>query len=124
MTLIRRNGESQRAFVERVLREDGRISAYDALYASWYDDGRPTSLTRLAAVIHTLRSEGWEIDAHADRGRLAEYRLRQAPAPDGWRCAVCKSTPATPPVEVLGGMAQAHCGTCAARRFFRRPAAA
>lgn len=80
MTLVIHDGETQTAFVERVLREDGAIATYDVLYALRDDRDRPRSITRLAAVIHTLRHErGWDIaETHAD-GALAEYRVVRAP---------------------------------------------
>lgn len=75
MTLYRREGESQRTMVERALVRDGSVSAYDALYDMEWEDGRKASITRLAAIVHELRSEGWQISEHAGPGRLAVYTL-------------------------------------------------
>lgn len=126
MSLIRRTGETQRAFVERVLREDGSISTYAVLYEATWEDGRRTSITRLAAIVYTLRQEGMAIDERAGLGELATYTLRHAQGPDwqrGWHCATCRSLPATAPVEKLGGFAEAHCPVCGRKSYFRRPAA-
>lgn len=126
MSLIRRSGETQRAFVERVLREDGSISTYDVLYSATYEDGRRTSVTRLAAIVYTLRQEGMAIDERAAHGELATYTLRHAEQPEwrrGWHCATCRSLPSTAPVEKLGGFAEAHCPVCARKSYFRRTAA-
>ena len=72
-------GETQRAYVERVLATEGRISAYDALYRLSYADGSPCSITRLAAIVHTLRHEaGWGIAEFHEAG-LAVYRLTSRP---------------------------------------------
>ena len=76
MTLVIRTGETQRAFVERVLREQGAISAHDAMYALRDESGRPKGITRLAPVIEQLRKAGWPIDTDAPKGAQATYRLR------------------------------------------------
>lgn len=77
MTLTIRHNESQRAFVERVLREQGEISAHEAMFALRDEDGHPKSITRLAAVIDTLRKSGWDIPpAAVVPGQQAVYRLR------------------------------------------------
>lgn len=76
--LYRRRGESQVAFVERVLRERGRISAYEAIYSvSWAEDGSPRGarITRLAVAIHTLRGRGLPIESSGAKGRTATYWL-------------------------------------------------
>jgi hypothetical protein len=125
VTLIRHEGESQKAFVSRVLRRDGRISAHDATYDLRYDDGRPCGITRMAPVIEDLRKAGWAIDTVAPSGEQATYVLREQSEPAwrrGWRCQDCRSLPATEPVLLLGGLGQAHCATCGARRYFRRAA--
>lgn len=127
MTLIRKQHETQRAFVERVLREDGSISAYDVLYDARFEDGGRTSVTRLAAVIFDLRKAGWSIDERASHGSLATYSLSEVKEPAwrrGWHCQTCGSLPATEPVEKLAGFAEAHCPVCARRTYFRRSAAA
>lgn len=80
MSLTIRTGEPQTAFVERVLHEQGRISTFDALYGLSDDKGDRRSITRLAAVIHTLRHDrGWVIDENAAPGELATYRVVRAP---------------------------------------------
>lgn len=127
MTLIRKSHETQRAFVERVLREDGSISAYDVLYEARFEDGGRTSVTRLAAIVYTLRQEGWQIEERATHGSLATYTYRDAKQPEwriGWHCQTCGSLPSTEPVLALGGFGEAHCPVCAKRTYFRRSAAA
>lgn len=118
----RRSRESQRAFVERVLRTEGRIETYDVLYGLAYDDGQKCSITRLAAVICDLRAEGWNI-ATADDGALATYRLVAASEPSApWRCVECGSAAILAVAAVLGGMGQGRCDACHTRRYFRRAA--
>jgi len=120
-------GESQRAFVERALTTEGSISAYDCMYAGRYEDGAPFGITRLAAVIWTLRHEaGWDITEHAPAGQLATYVYRvEADVPAwarGWECSSCHGLPSSEPQELLGGMGFAICGTCGERKHFRRAA--
>ena len=76
MTLTIYTGETQRAFVERTLREQGEISAHAAMYKLRDADGYPRGITRLAPVIETLRKAGWDITTHAPSGEQAVYRLR------------------------------------------------
>lgn len=77
----RQAGETQRAYVERVLAAEGRIATYDVLYGLSYADGQKCSITRLAAIIHTLRHEaGWTIAEGHENG-LAVYRLVAAAGP-------------------------------------------
>jgi hypothetical protein len=77
MTLTIHSGETQRSFVERVLREQGEISAHAAMFDLRDEDGRPKSITRLAAVIDGLRKAGWDIPpANAAPGQQAVYRVR------------------------------------------------
>lgn len=77
----REPGETQRAYVERVLTTEGRFATYDALYSLAYSNGMKCAITRLAAIIHTLRHEaGWAIDESHENG-LAVYRLVAAPGP-------------------------------------------
>lgn len=132
----RHPGETQRAYVERVLLTERRIRTYDVLYSLAYDDGRKCSISRLAAVIHTLRHDaGWEIAESHDDG-LAVYRLVAAPegaVPEharprapwqaGWSCPTCGGVPASEPEALLGGIGRAHCATCHAPRLFRKAAA-
>lgn len=118
MTLVRRNGETQRAFVERTLRERGTVATYDLLYNARGEDGRPTSVTRLAAIVHQLRTDGWEITTVDSPGMLAFYRLISSPH-RGWKCAACGSRPVYDPAPVLGGMAQGKCPKCGAAAAFR-----
>lgn len=77
MTLTIRLGETQRAFVERTLREQGEISAHAAMFDLYTEAGHKASITRLAPVIDTLRNrDGWDITTHAPSGEQAVYRLR------------------------------------------------
>lgn len=141
MTLTRRLRETQISFVARVLIEQGRVDVYDLLYASAYEDGRKTSVTRSASVIWTLRHEfGWSIDTAEHQGAVASYVLRArpeakvahiapraVPAPRswqaGWSCMSCGQRPQSEPQERLAGMAEAVCEGCRQRRYFRRAAA-
>lgn len=127
MTLVIRSGETQRAFVERVLREQGRISTHEAMFALVDEAGYSRSVTRLAPVIETLRKAGWDIVTDAPHGQQAIYIHRPAkPLPEwqrGWTCQDCRSVPATEPIPLLGELGEAHCATCGVRRYFRRVAA-
>lgn len=126
----RARGESQRAYVERALRTEGYVSAYDCAYNGVYEDGSKFGITRLAATIWTLRHvAGWVISEHAESGQLATYRLvSTSPAPkpslpewaQGWVCLACDSPPATRPDERLGGLALAHCADCGVQQHFRQ----
>jgi hypothetical protein len=81
MTLVVRPAErTQRAVVERVLVEDGRISAHEAMFDLRTADGERKSITRLAAVIDTLRKANWEIETIERSGEQAVYVLRGRPA--------------------------------------------
>lgn len=132
MTLARRQGETQRQFVERDLVASGRIKAYDCMYTLEYEDGSRCSITRLAAVINDLRRDGWTIDTTGPHGQLAVYHLRTRPGgrsaePEwsrGWRCADCGGNPANQPETLLGNMGRAYCGGCGAQRLFRKSVAA
>ena len=53
--LVVKDGETQRAFVLRVLKEDGSISVEDVLFNTRREDGTRFSITRLASVIFDLR---------------------------------------------------------------------
>lgn len=131
--------ETQRAYVERVLREAGRFATYDALYGLHYESGQKCSITRLAAVIHDLRRDGWIIDTEDERAALAVYRFVAAPRShaaarvavprlpvpewvERWRCADCGSRPASEPAALLGDLGRAFCLTCGAQRYFRAAA--
>jgi hypothetical protein len=114
-------GESQRAFVSRVLRDEGRIDTYEVLYQLAYDDGLKCSITRLAAIICDLRADGMDIDTE-DAGALATYRLRSAPECLTWRCLDCGSAAILTVRPVLGGMGQGRCDACHTTRYFRRAA--
>lgn len=150
----RRRGESQRAWVGRVLRTEGAIATWDCLYNGRYEDGAPFSITRLAAIIWTLRHEdNLTIDESAEPGHLAVYTLRPSghealtaavyeasrqaayrrtrEALDavptwaqGWTCASCGGPPASAPQEMLGGLGLASCDRCGQQRHFRKRAAA
>lgn len=138
--------ETQRRFVERVLRSDGRIAVADVLWHTTHPDGSKAAITRLASVIHTLRHlAGWEIETEDEAGKVAVYLLRFAPpsgvrppiaavgvsrastpVPEqpewsrGWSCADCGGSPASEPSVLLGGMARAHCRNCGQSRYFKR----
>jgi len=60
-----------------ILRRDGTLGAYDAVYdLTCPIDGRVRRNTRLAATVHTLRHRyGWPIETIDRPGMLAEYRL-------------------------------------------------
>ena len=120
MTLFRKRGESQRAFVERTFREQGSVATFDVLYQAAYEDGAKTSITRLAAIVADLRTDGWDIDTKAEHGSLAVYRLRTRSA---WRCVDCGAAPLTPPAELLGDLGRAVCANCGRGHLFRRAAA-
>jgi len=76
----RYDAESQRQFVDRVLRAEGRFATIDALYNLTYHGGRKCSITRLAAIIHDLRHEdGWDIATTGGAGETAVYHLRYCP---------------------------------------------
>lgn len=121
--MTRHPRESQRAYVERVLRTEGRIATHDALYALAYDDGRPCSITRLAAIVHELRADGWDIASHMEPGALATYRLVSRGTCVPWRCVECGAPAVFDVTPVLGGMGQSRCDACHAKRYFRRAAA-
>lgn len=67
----------------------GRIEAFDAVYHLTEPDGTPHRITRLAAVIHTLRHrEGMNIETIDEPGKLAVYVLRR-PSVSPRRGPVC-----------------------------------
>jgi hypothetical protein len=125
LTILR--GESQRAFVERTLRERGEISAFDAMYRLADDTGHERGVTRLAAVIGDLRERGWDIETRGLPGEQATYLLRRAangdrPPTSPWRCSTCSSPPRAEPEPWLGGFGRARCPSCGEIRMFRRVA--
>lgn len=128
MTPIR-SGEAQARYVERVLRDEGRISARDLLYDLTDESGSRRSITRLAAIIEPLRKAGWNIATEGGHGELARYRLISVggqPAPSQlpvWRCVTCGTPARIEPEPMLGGMGQARCLTCNERRVFKKQAA-
>lgn len=126
MSLVRYHSETQRAFVERTLREEGRIATFDAVYETTYPDGSRTSVTRLAAIIHALRLDGWPITTADEHARLATYLLpRPAAKPEpGYHCTVCGGAPSGRQEQGLGGTIRARCHGCggAFRMFTRRAA--
>lgn len=66
---------SQRRTVERLLREQGAqgIAVHTLIYRF--------GITRAAAYVHELRSEGWNIETRdEDKGELAVYVLRGEPS--------------------------------------------
>lgn len=125
--------ETQRAYVERVLATEGRVSTFDVLYGLAYEDGRKCSITRLAAIVWTLRHETppWDIEESHEDG-LAVYRLRSKPSTAtvtnlagwqrGWSCPKCGSAPASQPTVLLGGIGRAWCSKCSAEQMFRAAA--
>lgn len=117
--MIRRTGETQRATVERVLREDGSIATYDALYRLERADGARTSITRLAAIICDLRADGWDITTEDPPGGLAVYRLNAKGLARTWTCINCGQPSSSAPEPALGGMGYGPCLTCHTRRYFR-----
>jgi hypothetical protein len=118
--MTRHLGESQRAYVERVLRANGVIATYGVLYGLEYDDGSKCSITRLAAIIHELRAAGWNI-VTSEPGFLAVYRVA-APAL-AWHCLDCGSVAIFTVAPVLGDMGQGRCDACHTTRYFRKVAA-
>ncbi len=120
-------GESQRAYVERVLRTESSVSAWDCLYEGEYVDGGGWSITRLAAIIWSLRHEdGLDITESAEDGRLATYTYHGhtgTPAwARSWRCVACGDNPDSAPRELLGGIGVASCRHCGHEQHFRRAA--
>lgn len=75
-------GMTQRQVVETMLRQQGQASAHELTYRY--------GITRSAAVIHTLRMEGWGIDTTTDDGHQAVYHLRHTP-PDTEPAAVVQA---------------------------------
>lgn len=66
--------------VREELRQKGFIAAKDAIYSMTDPDGGVHRITRLAAIIHTLRHrDGWLIDTLDKPGHLAVYVLRARP---------------------------------------------
>lgn len=132
MDLIREQGESQRAFVERMLLAHGEVRVFDLVYNARYDDGTKCSLTRTATHIWSLRHEsGYDIETTGGPGDLAVYVLHgktstpaAAPAPvaPAWRCTRCRSFPAALPEPLLGGMAIGPCPNCGKGSYFRAAA--
>lgn len=119
--------ETQARYVERVLRAEGRISAFDAMYSLVDDAGRRRSITRLAAIIEPLRKAGWTIATEGGHGELATYRLTSLPVTQvasrsPWRCSQCGADARMEPTPLLGGMGEAYCPTCGKSRLFRRAA--
>lgn len=63
---------SQRARVEEILRNEGKVS-------NWYSIDSRLSI-RLGAIIFKLRKEGWEIETYMN-GKECIYKLIKAPEP-------------------------------------------
>lgn len=114
--------ETQKHYVERVLLADGHISTYGALYELRDEDGRPRSITRLAAIIEPLRKSGWTITTRGESHELATYVLISSPL-SAWRCTTCGSEARGEPAPLLGGMGEAFCFGCSKSRLFARRAA-
>ncbi len=94
--LIRHRAETNEAFALRILREQGTLRAYDAIYNCEFEDGRHAGAanTRLAATVFNLRQKGvdisTEMESHLIQGRkrsLGVYRL-VAPQKQAY-CPVC-----------------------------------
>ncbi len=62
---------TQRQIVETMLRANGQASAHDLTYRH--------GITRSAAIIHTLRREGWGITTTTEEGHQAVYHLDHTP---------------------------------------------
>jgi hypothetical protein len=133
MNIVRLPKESQRAVVERVLRDQGEVATFDVLYHMADAEGRPSSITRLAAIVCSLREDGWDIETRDEPGTLAVYRLKgYAPAKAAaapvvlpvWICLNCGTRAASEPEPALGGMGYGSCPTCHGKRYFARRAAA
>lgn len=138
MTLLRRPRETQLSFVGRMLIEHGEVRVYDLLWDSAYEGGGKTSVTRGAAVIHTLRHDfGWDIVTLETDGAVARYVLRDRPdAPkatpkpepvvpawaQGWRCVSCGGPPQREVETLLGQTGRAPCAACRMPRIFTRAA--
>lgn len=130
MSIVRRKGESQRAVVERVLREQGEIATFAVLYGMRDEADRPTSITRLAAIVCDLRADGWDLETLDKPGELAVYRLKgyskpaAAPTPlPVWLCLNCGTKATAEPEPALGGMGYGPCLNCHTKRYFQRRAA-
>lgn len=129
--------------VKAELLERGVISAKEAIYEFTEPDGRVHRITRLAAIIHTLRHrDGWDIQTKVAPGYLAVYVLHglpdgsrpkppntpketivvpdELPVPEkAWRCSACKVRTYLPVLEGLDQRyATGHCATCHKRRLF------
>lgn len=125
------SGEPQTRYVERVLRTEGRISAWAALYDLQDDSGHKRSITRLAAIIEPLRKAGWTIETEGGHGELATYVVKGVP--DGrmprpaaraeWICSQCGADARMTPTLLLAGMGEAWCPSCGKSRLFKRNAA-
>ena len=117
---------AQLNLVAGMFRSYGRIEAHDLL--------RDHGITRLAAIIHTLRhTYGWDIVTLPRKpGHMASYRLASKPASYSlpskrrskavWSCVTCGQT-ALDGGSQLGRqtptMAIGFCGNCDGRRTFR-----
>lgn len=76
---------TQRDLVLGVLKREGRIEAFDAVYHLTDPEGKPHRITRLAAVIWHLRHvDGYDIETLNRPGMLATYVLR-SPVPTAGR---------------------------------------
>lgn len=117
-----RERETQRGYVERVLRTDGHISAYGAMYELRDEQGHPRSITRLAAIIEPLRKDGWGITTRGGHGELATYVVTNLPAAlvPKWQCVACGAVARLEPTPLLGGMAEAYCFPCHQSRLFSK----
>lgn len=97
--------QSQIQLVRRELTRHGRIAAYDAIYRLTDDDGTIHRITRLAAIIHTLRhTYGMRIRTDVQEGRLATYILESD------ECPFCGEPVLTIDV-LLGGWWRGRCPT-------------
>lgn len=75
-TLTIRPGETQRAFVKRVLLDTGSITVQECLYGIRTESGRTRAITRLAAIIFDLRHEDDLDIAESSAGGTAVYYYR------------------------------------------------
>jgi hypothetical protein len=130
MELVIYPRETQKAFVERTLRDHGRIDTLDVLYHLNEPDGQSRGITRLGAIIWRLRQEGWDIATDDPTGRVAVYTLisepnatRSNPPTMAWRCTSCDTVTQGIPEPLLGGLGRGYCVTCRMKVAMRLVAA-
>lgn len=110
-------GETQRAFVRRMLLTQGWVSAHDLTYRH--------GITRTAAIIFDLRAEGMVIDTNGKPGHQATYHVSPlrddaAAALPWWKCLTCGTRSQSSASALLAGYAEHFCLTCASKRLHKR----